>query len=305
MGRPSALELTSRLLRVPPVPELPPGRMVQLAGRGSTFVIDTGEPEVAPRAARDAEPDAAPRPTIILLHALACTGLLTWYPCLDAMRLRHRVVIFDQRWHGRGIRGGAFSLDDCADDVAAVADALAIDSFVVGGYSMGSLVAQLTWRRRPDRVAGLVLAAGATHFGDDPRRLENIRRAGVRLATVAARQRRVAVDALEPAVDDRWAWRQFRATTGAEIASAAAVLARFDSRPWIGEVDVPAAVVVTARDRLIPPARQRRMARSIPAAAIYEVDAGHACCVLGAERFTPAMLAAIASVSTRVATASA
>jgi pimeloyl-ACP methyl ester carboxylesterase len=237
----------------------------------------------------------------VLLHALACTGLLTWYPCLDALRLRHRVVIFDQRWHGQGIRDGAFRLEDCADDVAAVADALGIDRFVAAGYSMGTLVAQLAWRRHPDRVAGLVLAAGATHFADDPRRLESIRRVGFRLERAAVRQRRAVADAIEHVVDDRWAWRQFRATTGAEVASVGAVLARFDSRPWIGEVDVPSAVVVTARDRLIPPARQHRMAHAIRHSAVYEVDAGHACCVLGAERFRPAMLAAVASVSSRTA----
>ncbi len=65
-------------------------------------------------------------------------------------------------------------------------------------------------------------------------------------------------------------------------------------------MDVPSAVVVTARDRLIPPARQHHMARAIPRATVYEVDAGHASCVLGAERFRPAMLAALASVSSRI-----
>lgn len=294
MRRPSALELAARLMRVPPVPHLPSGRLVELPGRGTTRVIDTGEP---------AHGNGAP--PVVLLHALACTGLLTWYPCLDALRLRHRVVIFDQRWHGQGIRGGAFSLEDCADDVAAVADALGIDRFVAGGYSMGTLVSQLAWRRHRDRVAGLVLAAGATHFADDPRRLESIRRVETRLVAVAARQRRAVADALDDVVDDRWVWRQFRVTSGAAVAGAGAVIARFDSRPWIGEVDVPSAVVVTGRDRLIPPARQRGLARAIPHAAVYEVDAGHACCVLGAQRFTPAMLAAVASVSTRAAAASA
>ena len=78
------------------------------------------------------------------------------------------------------------------------------------------------------------------------------------------------------------------------------MIARFDSRPWIHEVDVPTTVVLTARDRLIPPVRQVELARSIPDATVYEVDAGHAACVLAAERFRPAMLAATASVTSRV-----
>jgi 3-oxoadipate enol-lactonase len=303
-----ALATAARLARVPPVPPLPVGRMLHLPGRGNTFLVDTGEPAagadphgVGPGAAQHAEKGAAGRPTLILLHALACTGLLTWYPCLDALRRRHRVVIFDQRSHGQGIRGARFDLDDCADDVAAVADALGIDRFVLAGYSMGTLVAQLTWLRHPDRVAGLVLCAGATHFADTPRRQDTVHRVGQRLAAVAARHGQLAARALDQTVDHRWAWRQFRATTGADVAGAGTVLARFDSRPWIGKVNVPTAVVVTARDRLIPSVRQHRMARAIPHATVYEVAAGHASCVLGAERFKPAMLAAVASVSSRIA----
>jgi diacylglycerol O-acyltransferase len=277
---------------MPPVPDIPSGHIVDLPGRGATYLVDTGAPP--------GNPDA---PTVVLLHALACTGLLTWYPCLDALRSRYRIVIFDQRWHGQGIRAEHFNLDDCADDAAAVADALGIDSFIAAGYSMGTLVAQLLWRRHRERVAGLVLCAGATHFATTPRRQESVRVVGQRIAAVAARQQRLAVDLLDQTVDDRWAWRQFRATTGREVTAAGTVIAGFDSRPWIREVDVPTAVVVTNRDRLISPTRQREMARAITSSTVYDVDAGHASCVLRAERFRPAMLAAVASVSGRIGAA--
>lgn len=290
------LAAAGRLVRMPPVPEIPAGRVVDLPGRGSTYVVDTG-PVPSARGG-----DA---PTVFLLHALACTGLLTWYPCLDALRRRYRLVIFDQRWHGQGIRGAAFALEDCADDVAAVADALGIDTFIVAGYSMGSLVSQVTWHRHRDRVAGLVLGAGATHFAATPRRQDTVRRAGLQLAARAARQQRLAVELLDQTVDDRWAWRQFRATNGREVAAASTAIAQFDSRQWVGDIDVPTSVVVTARDRLIPAARQRAMARAISGATVYEVEAGHAACVLNAERFRPAMLAATASVSSRLRSPSA
>jgi 3-oxoadipate enol-lactonase len=210
------------------------------------------------------------------------------------------VVVFDQRWHGQGIRDGRFDVTDCADDVAAVADALDIGRFLVAGYSMGTLVGQLAARRHAERVTGLVLCAGATHFADEPRRQDAVRRAGTRLAWFADRQRRISAEVLDQTVDDRWAWRQFRSTPGAAVAGAATVLARFDSRPWIGELDLPSAVVVTARDRLIAPGRQRALARALPRCTTYEVPAGHAACVLGADRFRPALLAAVASVSSRI-----
>jgi pimeloyl-ACP methyl ester carboxylesterase len=295
-----ARQTTSRFVMLPPVPDLPPGRLVELPGRGRTYVTDTGPPAE--------HPDA---PTVFLLHALACTGLLTWYPSLDALRARYRVVLFDQRWHGQGIRTVRFSLADCADDVAAVADALDIDTFVAAGYSMGSLVAPLAWRRHPDRVRGLVLCASATHFAETPRRQQSVRAVSLRLAGLAERQRDALVAELDQAapdarlasvaeVDDDWAWRQFRATSGRAVTSAAAVIARFDSRDWIGTVAVPTAVVVTRRDRLIPPERQRSLARLIPGATVHEADAGHASCVLNSAAFRPALLAACASVTSRL-----
>jgi 3-oxoadipate enol-lactonase len=283
-----------RLVQMPPVLDIPQGRVVELPGRGSTYVVDTG-PVVNARGGE--------APTMFLLHALACTGLLTWYPSLEALRRRYRLVIFDQRWHGQGIRSPRFDLDDCADDVVAVADALEVDGFVAAGYSLGSLVSQLTWHRHPDRVRGLVLGASTTHFAANARRAQAVGAVGNRLAWVAARQQRLAMKKaeLDHTMDARWAWRQFRATTSAEVATAGSVIARFDSRDWIGGVDVPAAVVITAKDRLIAPVRQRELARRIPGATVYEAQAGHAACVLEIERFRPALLAACASVTSRLA----
>jgi 3-oxoadipate enol-lactonase len=103
-------------------------------------------------------------PTYVLLHSLACTGLMTWYPALDAVRNFGRVVLLDQRCHGQGISPPRLLLEDCADDVAALADALDISSFVPVGYSMGSLIAQLVWKRHRERVDGRVPPASSRHL---------------------------------------------------------------------------------------------------------------------------------------------
>ena len=290
----AALRSARRSLRVPPVVDLPAGRAVELPGRGSTYLVDTGAVRT----------DGRPAPTLFLLHALACTGLLTWYPSIPELRRRYRLVVFDQRWHGQGIRSPHFDLDDCADDLIAVADLLGIEQVVPVGFSMGSLVAQLAWHRHPDRVAGAVLAAGAASFaaeGHRPRALELV---GERVTHAAERRLAAAAHARATPTGDpeRWALEQFRSTSPAEIAGAAAVISNFDSAAWIGRMDVPTSVVITAKDRVIGTARQRRLAALLPFSTSYEVDAGHASCVLGAHRFTPALLAACASVAARVAT---
>jgi 3-oxoadipate enol-lactonase len=126
----------------PPFARIPQGRMVERPGRGSTYVTDTPGP--SPRS-----------PTIVLLHALGCTGPLS---------RRFRVVTLDLRCHGRGIQGEQFSLVDCADDVGALVDVLELEDVLIAGYSMGSIVAQRVWRQHGSRVSGLVLCATTDRF---------------------------------------------------------------------------------------------------------------------------------------------
>jgi diacylglycerol O-acyltransferase len=287
-----ALRTISRLAHIPAVDELPSGRTLELPGRGRTYLVDTGPP-----------PDDAGAPPLVLLHALACTGLLTWYPSLATLAKRYRVVVFDQRWHGAGMRPSRFRLEDCADDVAAVAEALRLPSVVPVGYSMGSLVAQLTWRRHPHLVAGAVLAASTATFarpGGEARVLNGVSTGIGRAAEWRCRMLAQLDERLPAALDNRWAYNQFRSTNASAITAATAAITRFDSSTWIGGMNVPTAVVLTRRDRAIRPALQRRLAALLPDATTYEVDAGHAACVLEADKFRPALLAACASVTSRI-----
>lgn len=286
------LRAAGRLAHIPPVERVPAGRVLRMPGRGSTYLVDTGPP-----------PLEAGRPTLVLLHALACTGLLTWYPSLDALSERYRVIVFDQRWHGAGIRSRRFRLSDCADDVAAVADAVGLDTFVPVGYSMGSLVAQLVWQRHPDRVEGAVFAASTTNFARPGGQARALQRVSTVVGQAAEwRSRALGLrDRHDSGLLHRWAFDQFRATSGPAITAATAEITRFDSSAWIDRMNVPTSVVLTARDKAIRPAQQRRLARLLPDCTTYEVDAGHASCVLEAERFRPALLAACASVASRTA----
>lgn len=278
-----------RLVALPALVEQHEGRLVELPGRGRTFVTELGP--------RDAPP-------LFLLHALACTALLSWYPVLEELSRHYRLVLPDLRWHGQGIRSPGSSLDDAAGDVVAVADALDIERFVPVGYSMGSLVAQLTWRQHRERVAGLVLCATSSSF-----RRSNADRLAMRMADLAlasTRRRAERLAALTPVahrpVEEtyRWALAEFRSTSPLAVGQAVSAISRFDSSPWIGDVDVPTSVVITGRDRVIAPGRQRWIARQIYGATSYELPAGHAACVLAVDDFRPALLAACASVAGRL-----
>jgi pimeloyl-ACP methyl ester carboxylesterase len=288
-----------RFAKAPGPIDLPPGRLVELPGRGRTCVIERPGPPGAP--------------TVILLHALATTAALSWYPSLDALGEHYRVIAFDQRWHGRGIRCEKFSLEDCADDVIALADALGVDKFIVVGYSMGGAVAQLVWRRHRGRVEGLVLAATARNFrGKMTERLwftmthTTMSRWGDGVRTRADRLFATLADEPKPlsATDPKvgpWALSEFRSTSAWTMLAAINEIGRFDSSAWIRRVDVPTSVIVATRDRFIPTRRQRRLAASIPGSMVYDVEGSHAALVLGATEFVPVLVSACRSVTRRCA----
>jgi 3-oxoadipate enol-lactonase len=280
-----------------PWARIPPGGMAELPGRGgSTYVTDTPGPS----------PES---PTVVLLHALGCTGLLTWYPVIEQLSRRYRVVTLDQRWHGRGIQGEEFSLHDCADDVAALIDVLKLEGVILAGYSMGSIVAQRVWRQHPDKVQGLVLCATTDKFQLTPQErfffagmgVTMLGARGMSRSRTALRAARAAADAvgLEPSDIHEWAMREFRSTSPWAVGQALAALGRHHSRPWLGKIDVPTAVVVGTKDRVIPSVRQIGLARAIPGATIHDFDGGHAACVLEAEKFVPCVLEAVNTVNAR------
>ena len=279
-----------------PYARIPPGRTVELPGRGSTYVTDTPGPD----------PEA---PTIVLLHALGCTGLLTWFPAIEPLSRRFRVVTLDLRWHGQGIHRGDFSLVDCADDVGALIDVLDLDEVLVAGYSMGSIVAQRVWRQHRSRVRGLVLCATTDRFQMNLGErffFTTMGAAMLGLRTVshsrtALHATRVAVTGtdLEPRDIEEWALAELRSTSPWAVAEAITALGRHHSRPWLGQIDVPTAVVVNRNDRVIAPSRQLAVARAIPGATIHDIDTGHAACVLETETFVPAFVEAAATVNAR------
>lgn len=79
----------------------------------------------------------------------------------------YRVITLDNRGSGETEYNGAFSMDDLADDVVALADHLGIDRFHVLGWSMGSQIAQNLGIRHGDRLKSLTLVS--TYLWRPPR----------------------------------------------------------------------------------------------------------------------------------------
>ena len=275
-------------------PKLPPGRFVSLPDRGTIVVRDFGPPDA----------DI----TVMLLHGWTATADLNWFRCYDALAERHRVVAFDHRGHGTGLRSKKrFRLEDCADDAVAVADALGIDRFVPVGYSMGGPIAQLVWRRHPERVRALVLCATAPVFSG--KRVERLSFLGASAVAAVARitpeQARVwLTDQLYLQRKSRewepWAIEQASSHDWRMLLEAGTAIGTFDSRSWIGDVNVPVSLVATMSDPVVSRRRQTMLFDLIHDATIFRVDADHGAVVEGARRFVPALLRALSSVEGRL-----
>jgi 3-oxoadipate enol-lactonase len=274
------------------VPALPPGRDVELAA-GTVHLRDAPGPDGAP--------------AVVLLHGWTATADLNFFKVYDPLAEHFRVLAFDQRGHGRGLRSRKlFRLEDCADDVVAVADAIGLDRFVAVGYSMGGAVAQLLWQRHRERLLGLVLCATAPHFN----RQRNERLSFLGLTGLAA------VARLTPGQLRRWLTGQLylqRRTTTWEpwaveeaashdwrmVLEAGRALGGFRADEWLGEVDVPTSVVITMQDHVVPVRRQMLLFEDIPTAAAFRVDGRHDAAIAVPGRFVPTALAAVNSVLER------
>jgi pimeloyl-ACP methyl ester carboxylesterase len=152
-----------------------------------------------------------PGPTLVLVHGFTAR-LGEWQLQREHLGGRHRLVLYDQRGHGASGWGSPAraTLDQLADDLARVLDALAPGPVVLVGHSMGGMTVLALGRTRPDlfgeRVRGAFLLA--TSAGDvlQGRRLGAVVRAGRRSRTLPLALRMIRLSA--PAVQllpRRWA----------------------------------------------------------------------------------------------------
>jgi hypothetical protein len=86
--------------------------------------------------------------------------------------------------------------------------------------------------------------------------------------------------------------------SGRDVAEAGRELGRFDSRPWLGGVQVPAAMVLTARDSAVSPAKQRALAVAV-GATVFEVGLDHLELTNRNAEYNPALLSALEAVGAR------
>jgi len=221
---------------------------------------------------------------LVLLHGFPLSSAI-WDPLRPALAEVARLVTPDLRGFGGSDKpDGGYAMAELAADVVALADALALDRFVLGGHSMGGYVAMRVAAASPERLAGLILIDTRAE-ADSPEAAER------RTAAVSAIGRDGGGAWLDDFVPNLVAapTRERAPRLVAELRAIAAtvpghVLAgcqlgmrdRPDSRELLARLDVPALVLVGAEDAITPPEAAAAMAAALPRATLAVVPgAGH------------------------------
>ena len=271
-------------------PVLPFGEVRPVAGRGELFV-------------RRVVPETGGALPVLLLHGWQATADLNFFPLYAPLGARRPLIAPDLRGHGRSLYPEEpFTLDDAADDAAALLADLGVSEAVVLGYSLGTAVAQTMVARHRSMVAGIVLMGGELAPRRRPHEMVYDRIGG--WASTVQRQsngrwtahRVVSKAAHEnPSIEGHrdWLVREIERGHTASLRAAGRALASFDGRTIAAaHPDVPAVVVVTERDRLVRPSRQRDLAGAWRAKEL-SFDADHDAPLARPAEFAAAAIEAI------------
>lgn len=238
-----------------------------------------GVPQIAADIAGEGE-------TVVFLHGIG-GNRTNWTEQLRALaRHGYRGVALDIRGYGdSGDIEGPMLFSEAAQDVLRVADHLPAERIHLCGLSMGGIIAMEFARAFQERLASLILCDTGPGIMNDrsPEEAE---------AFLAARQKPL-LDGLEPAdIAEGLARglvslsagpgaqgtliRSMKALRKDTYLKALAAMARYREPPALGQIAVPALVMVGEDDSLTPPSVAEGLAAALPDSVLTIVRrAGH------------------------------
>ncbi|MFF4368926.1 alpha/beta fold hydrolase [Streptomyces sp. NPDC001594] len=222
-------------------------------------------------------------PGLLLAHGGGGAVESNFGAILDELAATHSVVGVD--YPGAGgtpAAEGPLRLDELADQLVAAADAEGLETFAVLGYSLGGNVALRIAARYPERVTALVLTATFVRAGN------RLKLVGDLWSELAARgenellARLMVPLALNPAVLEGLSAEEAEEVVRGTAASVSAgtvgqvdLIKGADLRAEAAGVSVPALVIATTEDRLVPIELQKELAEAVPGARYAELPTGH------------------------------
>ena len=223
-------------------------------------------------------------PVLVLSNSLG-TDFRIWLPLIDELTDNWSILVYDKRGHGLSDLGKTPStIEDHADDLIGLVTHLGIGKAVFCGLSVGGLIVQSVYARKPELVDKIVLCDTAHKIGTAELwndRIDTARTAGI--ATMADN------------ILARWFTPAFHTERKTELAGYRNMLTRqsvegyvamcaaireADFTTQVSRMRVPVLCIVGDQDGSTPPDLVKATADLIPG-AMFEVIAGsgHIPCV--------------------------
>jgi 3-oxoadipate enol-lactonase len=220
---------------------------------------------------------------VVLLHAFPLNRTM-WEPQIAALFAECRCIVPDLRGFGDSPTSGPYSMDQYADDIAALLDSLQIERAVVCGLSMGGYIALAMVRRHRRLIRALVLA--------DTRATADTPEGAAKRTDLMSLARDSGIEAVverqlpgligkttrekQPDLVRRIRDIMLQAPVDGIIGASEAMRSRPDSMELLATVDVPTLIVVGEEDAVTPPKDAKEMAQRIRGSRLEVIPAaGH------------------------------
>jgi 3-oxoadipate enol-lactonase len=234
---------------------------------------------------------------LVLLHGFPFNRSM-WREQIEALSSKHRVITPDLRGHGETEVTASATMEEMADDVAALLDTLEVKRAVVGGLSMGGYVALAFARKYPERLQALILADTRSQADTEEARANREKMAERALkegmATIAEMQlpKLLAPETRARKPETVKRVREMIAATRPEgaVAALCGMKSRQDQTDLLSQIKVPTLIIVGREDELTPPHDAEVMHKAIKNSRLVNIpNAGHVSNIENALQFNHAL----------------
>jgi 3-oxoadipate enol-lactonase len=219
------------------------------------------------------------RKTVVFINSLG-TDFRIWDDVVAAFGTRYNVVLHDKAGHGLSSeRVGPSKIEAYADDLETLLAKLNLSQVFLCGISVGGLIAQGLYHKRPDLIRGMVLSNTGLKIG-------TAETWGARISAIQAG----GISSILDTILERWFAPLFRDGKPEEFALYRNMLVRTPQAGYIAcceairdadfsalaaQISVPVLCIAGEHDGSTPPALVQDMAAGIPGAR-YELISGAA-----------------------------
>ena len=243
-------------------------------------------------------------PWITMSHSLAC-NLRMWDPQMQVLTKKYKVLRYDTRGHGQsGAPSGDYTLEQLADDVKALLDALKIKQTHWMGLSMGGMIGQTFALKYPGVFQSMVLADTTSRRPPDAakmwaERIQNAQQKGME-ALVETTLERWFTEPYRNAHKDVMAriGNDIRNTPVAGFVGCCQAISKIDVTDRLKEVRIPTLIMVGEHDHGTPPEAARAIHENLPGSELKIIpSAAHLSNIEQTQIFNEAMLGFLGRVS--------